>query len=71
MTRDNLVEREFGGEIEIYGENLPKCHFVHQKSYINPPVIKPGLQRSTASAMAKPKLMKVDEYLLKIFREFK
>jgi hypothetical protein len=38
MTRNltnvgQFVEQEIAGETEVTGENLPQCHFVHNKSY--------------------------------------
>jgi hypothetical protein len=29
MSVEQLMEREFEGEAEVLGENLPQCHFVH------------------------------------------
>jgi hypothetical protein len=30
---EQSVER-VAGETEVFGENLPQCHFVHHKSYM-------------------------------------
>jgi hypothetical protein len=35
MMMEKLVER-LAGETEVLGENLPQCHFVHQKPHMLP-----------------------------------
>jgi hypothetical protein len=40
MIVEQLVERELAGETEVLRENLPQCHFLHQKS----PMTWPGLE---------------------------
>jgi hypothetical protein len=37
------MEEEMTGETEMLEENLPQCHFVHQKSNMIGPGIKLGL----------------------------
>jgi hypothetical protein len=32
MSVEQTVEWELAEETEVLGENLPQCHFVHQKS---------------------------------------
>jgi hypothetical protein len=34
MSVEQMVERELAGETKVIGENLPQCHFVHQKSHM-------------------------------------
>jgi hypothetical protein len=58
---EQLVEWRFAGETEVLGENLPRRHFVHHKSHMTRPGLKPraatvGCQRLTAWAMARPQV---------------
>jgi hypothetical protein len=39
---EHSVEWELAGETELLGENLPQCHFVHQKSHMTWAVLEPG-----------------------------
>jgi hypothetical protein len=48
MIVEQLLEWELVGETEELGENLPQCHFVHQKSHMAWPGLEPGPQRSEA-----------------------
>jgi hypothetical protein len=34
MMVEQSVECELAGETEVLGENLPHCHFVHQKFHM-------------------------------------
>jgi hypothetical protein len=34
MKVEHLVELELTGEIEVRGEKVPYCHFVHHKSLL-------------------------------------
>jgi hypothetical protein len=34
MIVEQFVEWELVGETEVFGENLPQCHFVHHKSHM-------------------------------------
>jgi hypothetical protein len=42
MMMENLVEWKLAGETEVFGENLPQCHFVHHKSHLTRPGSNPG-----------------------------
>jgi hypothetical protein len=35
-------EMWLAGETEVIGENLPRCHFVHQKPHLPDPSANPG-----------------------------
>jgi hypothetical protein len=48
VRMENLVEW-MAGETEVLGENLPRRHFVHHKSYVTRPWIEPGPPRWEAS----------------------
>jgi hypothetical protein len=55
-----LVEWRLAEEIEVLGENLPQCHFVHHKFHMTLAQARTwtavvGNQRLTAWAMARPK----------------
>jgi hypothetical protein len=41
MSVDQPVEW-LAGEIEVFGENLPQCRFIHQKSHITLPGLEHG-----------------------------
>jgi hypothetical protein len=45
MSVEQSVEWELAGENEIVGENLPQCHFVHQKLHMTWPGIELEPQR--------------------------
>jgi hypothetical protein len=46
---ENLVEGTLAGETELFGESLPQLHFVHYKSHLKRPGLKPGQPRWEAS----------------------
>jgi hypothetical protein len=41
MTVEQLVEWRLVGETEVFGENLPQRHFVHNKSHMTRPGLEP------------------------------
>jgi hypothetical protein len=43
-----LVEWELTGEIEVFGENLPQCPFVHYESHVTYPRIEHETTRCKA-----------------------
>jgi hypothetical protein len=45
MTVEQSVECELAGEAEVLGENLPQCHFVHNKSHMTLPGLESGPPR--------------------------
>jgi hypothetical protein len=47
-----LVEWRLAGETEVFGENLPPLHFVHQKSHLTRPGFEPGPPRWEAQAVS-------------------
>jgi hypothetical protein len=49
MSVEQSVEWELAEETEVLGENLPQCHFFHQK----PHVTWPGLERGPARREAR------------------
>jgi hypothetical protein len=42
MIVEQSVEYELTGETEVLGENLPQCHFVHNKTHMTCPGLEPG-----------------------------
>jgi hypothetical protein len=49
VSMENLVEKRFAGESEVFEENLPQRHFVHHKSDFTAPGREPGPPRCEAS----------------------
>jgi hypothetical protein len=45
MIVEQYVEWELTVETEVLGENLPQCHFVHQKSHMTLPGLELGPPR--------------------------
>jgi hypothetical protein len=42
IMMENLVEWRLAGKTEVLGENPPQRHFVHHKSHLTRPRMKPG-----------------------------
>jgi hypothetical protein len=45
VTVEQLMKLKLAGETEVLGENLPQSHFVHHKSNMIRPGLKPGPPR--------------------------
>jgi hypothetical protein len=45
MIVEQSVEGELTGKIEVLGENLAQCHFVHHKSHMTRPGFELGPPR--------------------------
>jgi hypothetical protein len=41
MNIEQLVACELAGKTEVLRKNLPQCHFIHHKSHMTLPDIKP------------------------------
>jgi hypothetical protein len=45
VSVEQSVEWELPGETEVLAQNLPRCHFAHQKSHVTWPGLEPGPPR--------------------------
>jgi hypothetical protein len=66
VSIEHLAESELAGETEVPGENLPHCHFVHQKSQMTWSGIEPGPPRWEATSntnLYKPRMTVSIEHL--------
>jgi hypothetical protein len=45
VSVEQSVKWELAGEIEVLGENLPQCHFVHHEFHMILPGLEPGPPR--------------------------